>query len=491
MHSASSPSSSNRAPSSASSGAALSMDERFIAKLQLVIEEHLEDENFSVEDLANKVAFSRSHLYRKIHNLTGLSISLFIRNIRLEQAYLLLEQEVATVSEIAFKVGFGSSTYFSKCFHEYYGHPPGDVRRNKNKTESKLVRQTGPKAKAPQSSYIETLHPSSGSSLIEEIFRALAKHKPSLEKFLIVEEGEGESLDQRLLAYQTIRCFPWPIGVELRRLFTSDFSVLSELRLQQINKTLRKCLRFLCFLYISELLEQDKNKSKHSKTGTGKEICVLLKRSNDEDLVSLLKLLPANLRPQEKLFIPELEFVQENLWELELGAWLESLKNKESEKVNQACEEAEQTLILVLKKLSFLARYRLVHVSAIRVEKPKFGTARFQHHYHFLNAVDADFKTHLESLDDFADSKAVLLMDSIKNTGEFLNLSPFIVDTYEEEGIDKQKLKRDVFLYHHHEKGLLHFEGSDLNQLESLAENINYQHWESSFIESLKILQRL
>ena len=467
------------------------MDERFIVKLQAVIEEHLEDENFSVEDLANQVAFSRSHLYRKIHSLTGLSISLFIRNIRLEKAYTLLEQEVATVSEIAYKVGFGSSTYFSKCFHEYYGHPPGDVRRNKNKTDIEPARQTSLKARPNQTSSIETLHPNSDSSLIEEIFRALVKHKPSLEKFLLVEEGEGESLDQRLLAYQTIKCFPWPIGVELRRLFSSDFSTISDLRLQQINKTLRKCLRFLCFLYLSELLEQDKNKPQHNKTGVGEEISVLLKRAQDEDLVSLLKLLPANLRPQEKLFIPELESVQENLWELELGAWLESLKNGDSDKLNQACEEAEQTLILVLKKLSFLARYRLVHVSAIRVEKPKFGSARFEHHYHFLNAIDADFKMHLESLDDFADSKAVLLMDSIKNTGEFLNLSPFIVDTYEEASLDKQKIKRDVFLYHHHEKGLLHFEGSDLNQLESLAENTNYEHWESSFIESLKILQRL
>jgi AraC-like DNA-binding protein len=467
------------------------MDERFIMKLQSVIEEHLEDENFSVEDLANQVAFSRSHLYRKIHSLTGLSISLFIRNIRLEKAYLLLEQEVATVSEIAFKVGFGSSTYFSKCFHEYYGHPPGDVRRNKNKADVEPPRPSNFKAQPRQGNTIETLHPSSDSPLIEEIFRALVKHKPSLEKFLIVEEGEGESLDQRLLAYQTIKCFPWPIGVELRRLFSSDFSAISGLRLKQINKTLRKCLRFLSFLYISELVEQGKNKSPLSKTEMGEEICILLKRAEDQDLVSLLKLLPASLKTQEKLFIPELEFVQENLWELELEAWLESLKESDSENLNQACEEAEQTLILVLKKLSFLARYRLVHVSAIKVEKPKFGEARFQHHYHFLNAIDADFKMHLESLDDFADSQAVLLMDSIKNTGEFLNLSPFIVDTYEEEGLDKQKIKRDVFLYHHHEKGLLHFEGSDLNQLESLAENINYEHWESSFIESLKILRRL
>ncbi len=83
------------------------MDERFLLKLKSLILEKLQEEDFSVEDLANEVAFSRSHLYRKIHALTGLSISQFIRNIRLEASCELLKSEVATISEIAYRVGFG------------------------------------------------------------------------------------------------------------------------------------------------------------------------------------------------------------------------------------------------------------------------------------------------------------------------------------------------------------------------------------------------
>lgn len=59
----------------------LSMDERFIIKLREYILENLQSEDFSVEDLAQEVAFSRSHLYRKLQSLTGMSISQYIRKV--------------------------------------------------------------------------------------------------------------------------------------------------------------------------------------------------------------------------------------------------------------------------------------------------------------------------------------------------------------------------------------------------------------------------
>jgi AraC-like DNA-binding protein len=88
----------------------------------------LENEKFGVEDLVREIGLSRSQVHRKLHEDTGQSISQFIREIRLQRAHEMLVDGVGTASEIAFKVGFGSPTYFSKCFVEYFGYTPGEVK---------------------------------------------------------------------------------------------------------------------------------------------------------------------------------------------------------------------------------------------------------------------------------------------------------------------------------------------------------------------------
>ena len=68
----------------------------FIKKVTLVIEEHLSEESFGVSELANEIGMSRSNLLRKIQKHEGLSVSLFIRKIRLEHAMeLILEKNPA------------------------------------------------------------------------------------------------------------------------------------------------------------------------------------------------------------------------------------------------------------------------------------------------------------------------------------------------------------------------------------------------------------
>ena len=108
--------------------AVTSVDELFLNKVMETVEENMEDEEFSVEDLAGAVAMSRSQLHRKIKALTDVSPSVFIRTLRLERGKQLLEQNAGNASEVAFMVGFNSSTYFAKCFKERFGVSPGEVR---------------------------------------------------------------------------------------------------------------------------------------------------------------------------------------------------------------------------------------------------------------------------------------------------------------------------------------------------------------------------
>ncbi len=103
-----------------------SIDEQFIKKILDVIEEHISEENFGIEDLSKEAAMSRKTLHRKIVALTGKTPTLFMRSIRLTKAKKLLKANGNTISEIAYSLGFGSPAYFTKCFREEFGCLPSE-----------------------------------------------------------------------------------------------------------------------------------------------------------------------------------------------------------------------------------------------------------------------------------------------------------------------------------------------------------------------------
>lgn len=103
----------------------------FLNKVTTVIVENAPNDQFGVSELAEAMNMSRSNLLRKIKKDTGLSASRFIRQVRLEIAMELLQETSLSVSEVSYKVGFGSSSYFIKCFREQYGYPPGEVGNQK------------------------------------------------------------------------------------------------------------------------------------------------------------------------------------------------------------------------------------------------------------------------------------------------------------------------------------------------------------------------
>lgn len=108
----------------------------FVKKITGIIEKNISNEQFGVSELAREIAMSRSNLLRKIKKLTKLSVSQFIRQVRLKTAMEMLRQSYFTVSEISYKVGFGSTSYFIKCFHDYYGYSPGEVgKRDLNESD--------------------------------------------------------------------------------------------------------------------------------------------------------------------------------------------------------------------------------------------------------------------------------------------------------------------------------------------------------------------
>ncbi|MDW3196795.1 MAG: helix-turn-helix domain-containing protein [Cytophagales bacterium] len=105
--------------------------EDFVDRAKSIILENISNEQFGVSELAEAMHTSRSNLLRKIKQQTQLSASQFIRQVRLEKGMEILGQTSLTVSEVSFKVGFASTSYFIKCFREHYGYPPGQAGRRR------------------------------------------------------------------------------------------------------------------------------------------------------------------------------------------------------------------------------------------------------------------------------------------------------------------------------------------------------------------------
>lgn len=111
----------------------------FIELAEANILKNLANEQFGVSELADVMNMSRSNLLRKIKKQTKLSASQFIRQVRLKEAMELLKEGNSTVSEISYQVGFGSTSYFIKCFRELHGYPPGEVGKGRVDVETEEI----------------------------------------------------------------------------------------------------------------------------------------------------------------------------------------------------------------------------------------------------------------------------------------------------------------------------------------------------------------
>jgi len=104
------------------------MDNSFIDKIRQIILDHIDDEKFGVSQLASEIGLSKSQTFRKVKSLSKKSINQFIRETRLQEAAKLILKTDLHASEISYKTGFSSPSYFNKCFRKYYRLTPGDYK---------------------------------------------------------------------------------------------------------------------------------------------------------------------------------------------------------------------------------------------------------------------------------------------------------------------------------------------------------------------------
>lgn len=112
----------------------LSPDEKLMQRIMKVINANLSNPDLGNDLITREVGISRVHLYRKLKELTNLSLRDYIRNIRLTEAARLLSEQKHSIAEVAMRTGFENVSYFTVVFKQKYGVPPSQYR-GKNASE--------------------------------------------------------------------------------------------------------------------------------------------------------------------------------------------------------------------------------------------------------------------------------------------------------------------------------------------------------------------
>ncbi len=107
------------------------IDHNLLKNIKAFVENNI-DADISGDMLASELGMSKSNLYKKLNNLTGISVNIFVRNIRLNVAANLFKKGNYNVSEVAYTVGFNNPKYFSSCFMKYYGKSPKSFMKDEN-----------------------------------------------------------------------------------------------------------------------------------------------------------------------------------------------------------------------------------------------------------------------------------------------------------------------------------------------------------------------
>lgn len=334
--------------------------------------------------------------------------------------------------------------------------------------------------------------------LIQHVFNEMLKFKPSLQKMLIIDDDEEEEVDPRVLGDLIIKNYPWPIGVELRRLFSASMRQLDRLRLDQIFKTIERTMQFTSFVMISQLWKEMQTSKVEISESFQNEFQNRMQVLSLGNYSWLIRMVGNIFKDKElKWFMPEMGenftkdfFAALDFWVPERNEIGHYQINLTQEDIEKRCVEYEEKLTFILQKIAFFSKYKLVSVREIKVIHPKNQAALFNHHINLLNSSDSDFKAQEILEQNYTESNSILLMKSIKTIEEYLNLSPLIIDTYSEVIDNKEKfdIKKDVFLYTKLRGDHLMYIGTEVTEKCDLRSLSNYNQLLEQFRDMMKTI---
>jgi hypothetical protein len=331
--------------------------------------------------------------------------------------------------------------------------------------------------------------------LIQSVFKEMLIYKPSLQKMMIADEDDEETLDPRMQGDIIIKNFPWPIGIELRRLFSASMRQPDRLRLDQIFKTIERTMQFISFVMICQIWKEKKEGKLEISGNLAKDFhgrIILLSLGNYTWLIRTI----GNLinEKNRQWFLPEMGENFDNSFFSALDFWVPERNevghyqiNLKQEEIERRCVEYEEKLAYILQRIAFLCKYKLVSVREIKVNHPKNQPARFDHIIDILNSSDSDFVAKEMEEEKFSESHSILLMKSLRTMDDYLNLSPLIIDTNCEIIDNKEKfdIKKDIFMYTKFRDDHLMYIGTEVTEKCDLRSLHNYCSLLSQFKDML------
>jgi len=274
--------------------------------------------------------------------------------------------------------------------------------------------------------------------LVGPLYEALALHQPEL-----LQRTEWKNKDLRRIKLLIIESFPYPISVNLRKLFSNTVEIMafSEARIRQLLQSYWDAQNFLALILFSELWEiQFKNAGFVLDPSVVGKIKDFLGQPTKERQASTWELCKSVLK--------EVEFAGETLFVSELADLLAAMEDDNSQ-WSKACQfldeqeislsvgeaknsilATEANLAIVLKYLAFWIKYKLQVVKNILFHKIRSQEAKYQHSVLFFNHQnEALSEDERQEAQFFTDSRSVILHKSqTPIPKEYLNLSPFFID---------------------------------------------------------------
>lgn len=279
---------------------------------------------------------------------------------------------------------------------------------------------------------------------------------------------EEEETDIRLLKNEIIEGFPYPIGVEFRRLFSPGCDALNQERLSQILKIVERSVQFLAFTLLVQLLEESGQRElTYPDAAFKKEFPASVKTLTLGTYIWLIEALGQIFTVNHiEPFIPEMQDVLTKKFTGKLQPWRQIrnkishyLINLDQEEIQKRCQEFQDNLMKVCADIAFFVKYPLVTIRNIQVDKRKGKPAQFVHAITRL----PDFADKHRSYPAYTENHAVLLLKDLKDApAAYLNLSP---DTPEK----KKNIKMDLFMYSKYtpcgaEAIRLHYIGTEVDE---------------------------
>ena len=333
--------------------------------------------------------------------------------------------------------------------------------------------------------------------LIRDVFSKMAECKPALQKYLIADELDQE-VDLRILGDLIIRNFPWPIGVELRRLFSGAMRNLDRGRLDQLFKTIERTMQFLSFVLVAQLWEERLKKNIELPgdfTSQFQSRFTTLTLGNYSWLIRAISKMFSQTNTDHFIIEKNTSF-NNKFFEL-LDFWVPERNeighhqiNLTTDEIERRCVEYQEKLSLILQNIVFFVNYKLVTVRQINVLRKKHRDPSFNHLMDLLNSSDSDFKGTEIQHQIYADSNAVLLLKDFNAPHEYLNLSPLIIDTRTEVIDQKEKfsIKKDIFLYTRFQHGKLLYVGTEVTEKCDLSQLSSYPDLLAQFNEMMQYI---